>query len=110
MSLFGDSPRSRFNTFGHQTGCTIISSRLAAQKSALENYNSLCGKTSPKTKVGILMQHPVCAGRVTPAPANMPSGCPPLALRLNETSSQIQGASRHDRCQHHLGVPASLRE
>ena len=59
MSLFGDSPRSRFNTFGHQTGCTIIPSRLAAQKCAFENLQQLVHEDIPKTKVGMLMQHPV---------------------------------------------------
>ena len=58
MSLFSDSPRSRFNTFSHQTCSTIIFSRLAAQKYAFENLQQPVENTSPKTKVAIRMQHP----------------------------------------------------
>ena len=52
MSLFGDSPRSRFNIFGHRTGCTIISSRLAFQKYALKNLQRPVQEDIPKNKSG----------------------------------------------------------
>ena len=52
MSLFGDLPRSRLNTFRHQTGCTIISSRLAAQKCAFENLQQPVHEDIPKNKSG----------------------------------------------------------
>ena len=60
MFLFCDSPRSRFNTFVHQTGCTIILSRLVAQKCDLENLQHLVHVDIPKTKVGLHMQHLEC--------------------------------------------------
>ena len=62
MSLFGDSPRSRFNTFDHRSGCTVISSRLAFQKCALENLQQSVQEDIPKNKSGYHFATP-CTSR-----------------------------------------------